>query len=370
MRYVRMPIEMESPEQFGYEKIKYNLTESSVRDRSLSDLDLKLEDIILCYGDHYGDPKLRELIALDSVCLNKENVLVTAGASSALFIIATSLLKKGDHIVIAKPNYATNIETPRAIECDISYLNLSFENKFGIDIDELETLIQPNTKYVSLTCPHNPSGVMLSESELQKIIEVVTSKGCYLIIDETYREMTFGSILPVAASLHPNVISVSSLSKTYGIPGIRVGWLITQNQDLLDLFLCAKEQIGICGSVVDEAIAFEALSQKKEWIPVNNKRIQKGFEVVKHWMENEEYLEWIEPQGSCICFPRIKPDLKIDIDRFYDSLNNSYGTFVGPGHWFEQSRNHFRIGYAWPTLDELNQGLQGISKAIRDTKET
>jgi aspartate/methionine/tyrosine aminotransferase len=367
MKYIRMPIEKESPEQFGYEKIKYNLTESSVRDRSLSDLGMKLENITLCYGDHFGIPQLRELIAQDGVGLSKDNVLVTAGASSALFIIATSLLKKGDHIVIAKPNYATNIETPRAIECDISYLNLSFENKFSIDVDELETLIRPNTKYVSLTCPHNPSGVMLDESELHKVIEIVTSKGCYLIIDETYREMTFGSVLPIAASIHPSVISVSSLSKTYGIPGIRIGWLITKNQDLLNLFLCAKEQIGICGSVVDESIALEALSQKKEWILENNKRIQNGFEIVKNWIENEDYFEWIEPQGSCICFPRIKPDVRINIDRFYDCLNNTYGTFVGPGHWFEQSRNHFRIGYAWPTLEELNKGLQGISNAVRET---
>jgi len=369
MRYVRMPIELESPEQFGYEKIKYNLTESSVRDRSFADIGLKLDDTLLCYGDHFGHPELRKLISQDSSELSPENILITAGASAALFIIATSLLKKGDHIVIANPNYATNIETPRAIECDISFLDLSFENGFRVDIDRLESMIRPNTKYVSLTCPHNPSGTMLKETELHQIISLVESKGCILILDETYREMSFGSILPMAASLSPSVISVSSLSKTYGIPGIRIGWLVTQNQELLNLFLCAKEQIGICGSVVDESIAFEALSQKSQWIPENNARIRTGFNMVKNWMAGEKHMEWIEPQGSCICFPRIKPEVRIDSRRFYECLNNIYGTFVGPGHWFEQSQRHFRIGYAWPTTEELKEGLQGISSAIRDIKE-
>lgn len=367
MKYVRMPIEKESPEQLGYDKIKFNLTESSVRDRSLNDLNLNVNDTLLCYGDHIGNPDLRKIIVSENINLKPEDVLVTAGASAALFIIATSLLEKGDHIVVVRPNYATNIETPKAIGCEISYLDLSFNNGFRIDLSELESLIRPETKYVSITYPHNPTGVMLNEQELAQIVELIESKGCLMVFDETYREMTFGKVLPIAASLSPKVISVSSLSKTYGIPGIRLGWLVCKEKELMDLFLCAKEQIGICGSVIDEAIGYEALSQKNTWLVENNAYISKSFSIVKKWIENEELMEWVEPQGGCVCFPRIKPKVKIDIDRFYDVLNNKYGTYVGPGHWFEQSRRHFRIGYAWPLTDELKGGLDGLSKALRES---
>lgn len=366
MKYVRMPIEAESPEQSGYDRIRFNLAESSVRDRSLRDLGLNLADTRLYYGDHLGCSGLRKLIAQQGDGLSEENVLVTAGASAALFIIATSLLGNGDHIVVARPNYATNIETPKAIGCDISYLELTYENQFRVDLDELESIIRPETKYVSLTCPHNPSGAMLDRAELEAIIAMVASKHCRLLIDETYREMTFGDMLPVAASLSPCVISVSSLSKTYGLPGIRIGWLVCQEKELMHRFLCAKEQIGICGSVIDEAIGFEALSQRDHWLSENSKRISKAFKVVKDWMTGEELLEWIEPQGSCVCFPRIRNNVTLDIDAFYRCLNEKYGTYVGPGHWFETSRRYFRIGYAWPTLEELENGLDGISKALRE----
>ena len=367
MKYTRAPIEAESPEQFGYDRIRFNLAESSIRARSLKDLELNLDDTPLHYGDHLGYSGLREIIAQQGDGLSEENILVTAGASAALFIIATSLLESGDHIVVARPNYATNIETPRAIGCDISYLELTYENKFLSDLDELESMIRPETKYVSLTCPHNPSGTMLDRAGLEAIVAMVASKQCRLLIDETYREMTFGDMLPVAASLNPCVISVSSLSKTYGLPGIRVGWLICQDKELMHLFLCAKEQISICNSAIDEAIGFGALSQRDRWLSENSKRISQAFKVVKDWMAIEELLEWIEPQGSCVCFPRIRNNVTLDLDAFYRSLNDKYGTFVGPGHWFEISRRHFRIGYAWPTIEELENGLSGISRALRES---
>lgn len=365
MKYIRMPIEQESPEQMGYEKIKFNLTESSVRDRSLNDLNLDVNDTLLCYGDHIGNPALREVISADHANLKTENVLATAGASAALFIIATSLLEKGDHIVVVRPNYATNIETPKAIGCEISYHDLLFDNSFRMDLDQLESLIRPETVFVSLTYPHNPTGVMISEEELFQIVELIESKGCFLVFDETYREMTYGGVLPIAASLSPRVISVSSLSKTYGIPGIRLGWAICQDRELMHLFLCAKEQVGICGSVIDEAIGYEALAQKDKWLVKNNRHIHEAFDIVKEWMVNEEYVEWVEPQGGCVCFPRIRSGMGININRFYEILNNEYGTYVGPGHWFEQSRRHFRIGFAWPLRDELRGGLDGLSKAFR-----
>ncbi len=369
MKYVRMPIEVESPEEFGYDKIKYNLSESSVRDRTLSDLGIELGDMVLFYGEHMGHKGLMELIAQASSgpagAAEPADVLVTAGAAQALFIIATTLLEKGDHLVVVRPNYATNIFTPRAIEADISYLELTFEDDWRVDVDALAALITPRTRYVSITVPHNPTGQMMSEADLRRLLGIVEERGCRLLVDETYREMTFGGPLPVAATLSPQAISVSSLSKTYGIPGIRSGWLVCKDRDLMQTFLGAKEQIGICGSVVDEEIAYQALRQRDAWLPEINGRIQEALAVTREWMDGEELMEWVEPKGGVVSFPRIKLDVPVDVDRFYRVLTEDFGTYVGPGHWFEQSRRHYRLGFGWPTRDELKGGLAGISGALR-----
>jgi len=369
VKYRRMPIEEESPEQLGYDKIRFNLTESSVRDRSLADLGIEIGDMLLYYGDHVGNDAFRELIAAQSDGVGggvgRDDVLVTAGAAQALFIIATSLLDKGDHLVVIRPNYATNIETPRAIEADISYVDLTFEEGFRIDPDKLVAPVTPRTKYVSITLPHNPTGVTMSEADLCSIVGRVEAAGCRLLVDETYREMTFGDPLPVAATLSKCTVSVSSLSKTYGIPGIRSGWLVCRDRELMAKFLAAKEQIGICGSVVDEEIAARAFAQRDTWLPQINDSIRRRFEVVSSWMAGEELMEWVEPQGGCVCFPRIKPDVPVDVDEFYRTLNDRHGAYVGPGHWFEQSRRHMRVGYAWPLPDELEGGLAAISSSLR-----
>jgi aspartate/methionine/tyrosine aminotransferase len=369
MKYVRMPIEVESPEEYGYDRIKYNLSESSVRDRSLSDVGIELQDMLLLYGEHVGDPKLVELIAAASSgaagAVTTQDVLVTMGAAQALFIIATALLEKGDHLVVLRPNYATNIFTPRAIEADISYLDLTFEQGWAVDVDKLKALMTPRTKLVSVTVPHNPTGQVMKEDDLRRLAALVETAGCRLLVDETYREMTFGEPLPCAATLTPQAISVSSLSKTYGIPGIRTGWLLTQDRELMTTFLAAKEQIGICGSVVDEAIAAQALAQRAAWLPEISGRIAAALAVTRAWMAGEKLLEWVEPGGGVVCFPRIKPDVPVDIDEFYRRLTDDFGTYVGPGHWFEQSRRHFRLGFGWPLPEELKGGLAGISGALR-----
>ena len=369
MKYRRMPIEEESPEEFGYDRIRYNLTESSVRDRSLADLGIELRDLLLFYGDHVGNETFRDLVAAQSggaaSGVSREDVLVTAGAAQALFIIATSLLDKGDHLVVIRPNYATNIETPRAIEADISFLDLAFEDGFRIDPEKLMALVTPRTKYVSITLPHNPTGVMMSEADLRSLVGLVEGAGCRLLVDETYREMTFGEPLPVAATLSERAISVSSLSKTYGIPGIRTGWLVCRDAELMRTFLAAKEQIGICGSVVDEEIAARAFAQRETWLAALRPFIAERFSVVSEWIAGEELMEWVEPRGGAVCFPRIKPDVPVDVDEFYRVLGEVHGAYVGPGHWFEQDRRHLRIGYAWPLPEELEGGLAAISASLR-----
>ena len=367
MLYKRMPIEIEAPEGLGYENIDCNLSESSFTDQRLTDLGIDVNDLLLQYGEHKGKLALREFIARD-INVSAEDVLITSGAATALFIIATSLLNKGDHAVIAKTNYATNIETPKAIGAKASYLNLNFDDGFRLDVDALEKLVTNDTKLVSLTYPHNPTGVMITDDKLKSIIHLVEKKDTHLLLDETYREMSFSEKLPVAATLSDKVISISSMSKSYGLPGIRIGWIICKNKQLMETFLAAKEQICITNSVVDEEIAFQYLQKKEIFFEPVRATILKNFNILKNFMENQHVLEWIEPQGGCVCFPRIKADIKIDTDTFYDILLNKYKTYVGKGYWFEEDPRYIRIGYSWDTSEKLAKGLNNILKAVEEAR--
>ncbi|MBU7037229.1 MAG: pyridoxal phosphate-dependent aminotransferase [Theionarchaea archaeon] len=363
MSYRRTPIEIESPENIGYDRIRFNLTESSVPDMEFTDLGLQI-DRALSYTDHRGAPLLRQYIAephFDPRC-----VLVTPGAAAALFIVATSLLTAGDHVVVLHPNYVTNIETPRAIGCRSDYLRLRFDQKFALDLEELEHLITPDTRLVSLTYPHNPTGAMITESELKAVIDMVESVPCYLLLDETYREMTFEEPLPIAASLSPHVISVSSMSKSYGLPGIRIGWVLTADSELQERFLAAKEQIFICNSVIDEYIAEKVLSEKGNIVSGIRSHIDTNFQVVRKWMHANPWFEFVEPQGGCVCSPRFREHVSLDVKRFYTVLNETYETYVGPGHWFEMDDRYMRIGYGWPQSTELSSGLSCITKAVEE----
>lgn len=367
MKYVRMPIEAESPEQYGYDKIECNLSESSFTDSIFNELNIDFKNLILCYGDHFGKYELRELIAKENKNILPDNVLITAGAAAALFIISSSLLNKNDHIIVLHPNYATNIETPKAIECNIDYINLDFENEFELDINLIKEKLRPETKYISLTYPHNPTGKVLSLNKLKEIIEIAEKNNTYILYDETYRDMSFKQDIPLAADLSKNVISVSSLSKTYGLPGIRIGWLICQDKKLMDLFLSAKEQIFICNSVIDEEIAYLYYLKKSQFLPDIKNKILNRFDILKKWMNNNKYMEWVEPKGGVVSFPRIKKDINLDLEKFYFLLKEEYKTFVGPGHWFEMDKRYMRIGYGYPNEKELEKGLLNIEKSIKES---
>ena len=367
MFYRRMPIEIESPEGFGYDKIDCNLSESSFTDQRLSDLGITVHNLLLFYGDHKGKTELRELIANNST-VEPDDVLVTSGAATGLFIIATSLLNANDHIVVAKPNYATNIETPRAIGADLSFLKLRFEDGFDFELSALERLINERTKLVSLTYPHNPTGVIINREKLYAIIELIEKKNVFLLLDETYREMSFVEKLPVGATLSDKVISIASMSKSYGLPGIRIGWLLCKNKQLMETFLAAKEQICITNSVVDEEIAYQYLKRKDELFEGVQKTIHKNFRVLKDFMMKQNILEWVEPKGGCVCFPRIKKGMDVDMEKFHDLLLNKYSTYVGKGHWFEEDGRYLRIGYSWDKTEKLKKGLNNIMSAISEAQ--
>jgi aspartate/methionine/tyrosine aminotransferase len=206
---------------------------------------------------------------------------------------------------------------------------------------------------------------MYSEAELRRLAELAQRSKCYLLVDETYRDLSYGGTLPLAASLGSHVISVSSLSKAYGVPGIRVGWLITKDRQLQELFLAAKEQMSICGSVIDQWVAERVFENRRALLADTLAEMRRRLELVRSWIANETLLEWVAPAGGVVCFPRMKSQPAGGTDAFYRRLLEVHGAYVGPGHWFEMPDTYFRLGYGWPTAAELEDGLVAISKALR-----
>ena len=364
MRYQRMIMEVESPEEIGYDLVRVNLAESSMRDRSLAGLGMDpgdLAGLLLQYADHRGSPAVRAAIAADGPGLDPGDVLLTVGAAGALFLVATALLEPGDRLVVASPNYASNLETPRAIGAEIVPLSLRFDDGWRVDLDRLATLIVPGTKLVSLTTPHNPTGAEIPLDDLRTIAGMAERAGTWLLVDETYRELA-SNPGPPAASLGERVIGVSSLSKTYGIPGIRVGWVACREHGLMTSLLAAQEQAALSHSVLDMAVAEWVLARRERFLPGIREQVARRRAMVRDWIASDGRVEWVEPSGGVVCFPRIA-DPAADARALYARLRER-GVFVGPGWWFGQPDRHFRLGYGYPSDAELTEGLAAISGAL------
>lgn len=367
MHYKRMPIEKESPEETGYENILYNLAESSMTDLTIGALNLILDELPLGYIAHRGKEPLREMIASETEGIHKEDVLLTHGAAGALFIIHSALLTPQDHLIVVRPNYATNIEVPVTIGSSIDFIDLDFEHNWRVPVTAINAAITPRTKLISITTPHNPTGMVMSREELNELIAIAEKNHVYLLVDETYRDACFKTPYPLLAAQSPRVISVSSLSKAYGLPGIRMGWIITKDQACMEQFLAAKEMIYISNSALDEEVAWGFYRQKEKLAAVIREKAYQNFETLRKWLQRERRLECILPQGGVVCFPRVKDPGMVDTKKFYHILLQQYKTMVGPGHWFAMPDHYMRIGFGWGDKAGFEKALEQVSLAISDS---
>jgi aspartate/methionine/tyrosine aminotransferase len=366
MDYKRMPIEVESPEQKGYDTIECNLAESSVSDTRLNLDLLKGQEIDLLYGDHLGHLGLRKLIAKE-YGLQEDEILLTPGAAGALFIVSTTLLQKESHLLVEWPNYATNIETPRAIGCSIDRLHLKESKSFHVEKELLEEmLLKQHYDLLSITQPHNPTGRMFSETELNYWVETAKNHQAILLVDETYRDLSMLAKTSVAATLGQHVISVSSVSKAFGLPGLRIGWIACKNKSLMEKFLAAKEQIVICNSILDETLTYEYYKIKEQHFAPIQHRIQNNLKAYREWIGQHKDMKGVAPNGGVVAFPWITSS--VDIAKFYQTLEKNYKTMVGPGHWFEMPDEFMRIGFGWPTEEQFLKGLKNIDFAIEESR--
>jgi aspartate/methionine/tyrosine aminotransferase len=352
-------------DRYQYE-IEYDIGESAVKTLCLKDVSVDLENVCLRYGYHKGLPELRETIAGQYFDLAGENIVVTTGASEANFVVVSALAGPGDHVIVEHPNYPSLYEVPRSLGCDVTLFSLQYRHGFRPDLDELKDLIKPETKLISLTHPNNPTGSMMTKEELKDVIRLVEEKDIFLLFDETYRHMAGEELLlPPAASLSEKTISISSMSKCYGLPGIRTGWLATKNPEVLAEVLAIREQVSIANNALSEVIADSVLKRKDEFLAMARTRILNNREVVAAWMQDQEDFEWIPPEAGVVCLPRLKGHVTISPEKLYRKLAEEYKTFVVPGRCFEMEDRYFRIGFGADS-DEIQTGLENLSAALTD----
>lgn len=337
----------------------YDIGESGVKFVTLEDLNLDLSKVELRYGHHKGALELREMIVSEYPGLSTSQVAVTNGASEAIFAVMASLLGPGDNAVIEVPNYPSLYDIPQSLERSITYYNLVFEEGFQFNLERLGSTINQNTKLICLSHPNNPTGSTILRKELEEVISFIESKGLFLLMDETYRELSFSEYLPLAASLSPRAISVSSMSKAFGVPGIRIGWVMG-SEPLIDSVRAVREQITICNSAISEKIAFSILQQKSQFLEKAKEKVKENLDKVDKWINGRTDIEWVKPSGGVVGFPRLTEDKSTnDLCR---SLIENYRTFTIPGSCFKMPR-HFRLGFGG-NWDHINQGLERLGKAL------
>lgn len=359
MRFRRMLLE-DWFDTYQYE-VDYDIGESGVKYLKLADLGQDLTKVQLRYGHHRGSPELRSVIAEQYEGFGPDQICVTNGSSESNFAVIASLVDQSDHMVVEHPNYPSLYEVPRSLGLPHDLLPLSFEERFKPDLRRLELLMKPNTTLVTLTHPNNPTGSVISEKTLRELVDMVESHDAYLLHDETYHELSFEKPPPPAATLSDHAISMTTMSKAYGLPGTRIGWVAGPRR-VIESVLAVREQLTICNNALGEAIAMSVLRRKDTFLEGVRQRVRKNFETLKHWMAHQDTLEWVEPAGGVVAFPRLKNGSTTE--PLCRTLATKYRTFTIPGYGFEMNR-HLRIGFGGDA-EELSEGLKRLTQAIEE----
>jgi len=356
---------------------RYDLGESIGPDILLAELldasgQASLSEMPLGYATAAGDPRLRKAIA-DAHGVNSNDVVVTVGGMHALFLIAFLLCDPGAEAVTTSPLFPPARNALDVVGANVRILPLSFDQGYQLAPADLCEQLSPSTKLVSLASPHNPSGVAIPSQTLCEVLAAMEKQcpGAYLLVDETYREAAYGDdpVAKSAAALSPQVISVASLSKCHGAPGLRLGWAITQDPALREQLVLGKFNTVISCSPICEALALEVLEQRDRIITQRRWSLAEGLARTAEWvLENKEFVDWVQPDAGAICCVRLKPSVFDDVavSRFYDTLA-SKGIRVANGTWFGDEARVFRLGFGLLSMPDLHVALNVLSAALKQT---
>jgi aspartate/methionine/tyrosine aminotransferase len=357
---------------------RHNLAESTSSDLTLrefvdqSDLE-HLLGLRLGYGTSKGNLTLRKLIA-DRVGVNPDNVLITQGAALSLFLTNFELCGRGDEIIVATPCFPPTIDAMRATGATILPFKLRFEEGYQIDEAAFISTLNPKVKLVSIASPQNPSGVSIPQATIIRLVEAVQAKApeAFLVVDETYRDATYdGNAMPSVAAFSDRIITVSSISKAHGAPGLRIGWLTTQSADLYERLKFAKLNTVISASVVDEALT-EILFNKLDMILADRRNaLSEALDYLSHWVSDHSHLvEWVRPDAGALCCVRLCHDAFPDkaVDAFYAVLE-AHDLQIAEGTWFGEEKRVFRLGFGYLPLNDFMVALETLSEVLFATSD-
>jgi len=295
---------------------KYNLTASDAESMRHDEL-LALaspedraayDSVKLSYTETFGAPALRAAIATTYEHVAAEDVLCFAGAEEAIYTAAQVILTPDDHAITVTPNYQAAETVPLSI-CEVSGVPLDIERGWELDVERLRRAVRKNTKLILINFPNNPTGKIIPRASLEAIVEICRRQGIWLFSDEVYRliERDPALRLPQAVDLYERAISLNVMSKAYGLPGLRIGWVACRDRDMLRRLERFKHYLSICNSAPSEVLARIALNARDRILDRNRRIVRNNIAHLNSFFADHAHLfDWKEPDGGCVGFIRYK----------------------------------------------------------------
>ena len=352
---------------------EYHLGESGVHPMTLNEL-LELSDtgpaslgeVLLNYPEVNGALALRENIANLYEGVGPENVLVTVGASEANHVVASALLEPGDEVVAFRPTYQQLPGNAVNLGIHVETVGMAEENQWTIDIGELETKVSDRTKFIHVVNPNNPTGHILDDGERSALIRCAEKVGAWIVADEVYAgtEREQNHATPSFLGDYDRVIAINSMSKAYGLPGLRLGWVVAPEQQIT-AFWRRHEYVNISATMLAMVLAEKALSAdvRPKIIERSRRLIRVGFDKLNDQLGvHPGIFSVVPPQASAMSF--VKYELPVDSMTFATRLLKGKKTLVIPGACFGME-NHFRISSALPE-DYLSESLRRINELVAE----
>lgn len=355
---------------------KYDIAQSTISSMKLKDI-LALEpdsgkdflDAIMQekfnYGWIEGSPSFKNEVAKLYENMPADNILATNGATGANHLALYSLIEPGDHVIAEYPSYQQLYDIPKSLGAEVDYWHIYEENNWYPKLEELRAMIRPNTKMIALNNANNPTGTILDRDFLNEVVKIAREVGAYVLVDEVYLPLESDSNYAPIVDLYEKGISTNSLSKTYSVPGVRLGWTAS-NAEVADVFRKYRDYTMICAGVFDDALGALVLKHRDQVLARNQKIVSHNLAILREWVENEPAVSMIYPKSvstSFVKFNDLDPEKTED---FAIQLLKTKGVLIVPGNRFDLP-GHARIGYC---TDEatLRQGLAALSEFLHEYK--
>jgi aspartate/methionine/tyrosine aminotransferase len=323
------------------------------------------DNLTLGYTESLGHPLLREEIAGMYQGISPNDCLVIT-PEEGIFIAMNAMLRKGDHVICTFPGYQSLYQIAGGMECEITEWKPEEKNGWRFDPGFLEQQIKPNTKLIIVNFPHNPTGYLPPKEDFQRIIDIARKHDIYLFSDEMYRylELISEDRLPSACEVYEKAISLFGMSKTFGMAGARIGWVITRDRELYQKMTILKDYTTICSSAPSEVLSIIALRSKEKIIETHIKRIKRNLDLLDgFFMEYKDNFEWVRPKAGTIGFPRIITEA--GSAEFCQKVVKEANIMILPSTVYDYDNMHFRLGFG---RENMPEALERFSDYLRKEK--